>query len=298
MSSFRRFGGLNFSSNNNIVKSNISNANKLNITNKTGLPNSKQIFASHIDLSGNSILHTGTIYFQDGTSMSSSSSGGGSGTQGPQGAQGYTGAPGEQGATGPAGSGDNYWTLNNTTLSNTNNVTNVSITGNTASNYLLYIDGTLVPTTDLSTASTSSTPVFKVQLCSSNFLIYQDTNSTSTVIANSGSNNTIICGGNFTATGNITAGSDYRIKKDITPLNTATYSVDNLNPVQFKFKQSDKESIGLIAHELQEHFPFLVEGTKDGKEIQSVNYIGLIGVLIKEIQELKHRVAKLESNVV
>jgi hypothetical protein len=67
-----------------------------------------------------------------------------------------------------------------------------------------------------------------------------------------------------------------------------------LKPVYFKFNKDNKESIGLIAHELQEYYPFLVEGEKDGENIQSVNYSGLIGVLIKEIQELKKRVSKLE----
>jgi hypothetical protein len=38
-----------------------------------------------------------------------------------------------------------------------------------------------------------------------------------------------------------------------------------------------------------------VEGEKDGEKTQSVNYIGLIGVLIKEVQDLKKRVAYLES---
>ena len=45
--------------------------------------------------------------------------------------------------------------------------------------------------------------------------------------------------------------------------------------------------MGFIAHELQEHYPFLVTGVKDGPETQSVNYIGLIGLLTKEIQQLK-----------
>ena len=62
-------------------------------------------------------------------------------------------------------------------------------------------------------------------------------------------------------------------------------------------KKSGKQDIGLIAHELQEHYPFLVSGKKDGKEMQSVNYTGLIGVLIKEIQELKITVKELKSRV-
>jgi hypothetical protein len=53
----------------------------------------------------------------------------------------------------------------------------------------------------------------------------------------------------------------------------------------------------LIAHEVQEYYPFLVEGEKDGKQTQTVNYNGLIGVLIKEIQELKKRVLDLEKKL-
>jgi hypothetical protein len=79
-------------------------------------------------------------------------------------------------------------------------------------------------------------------------------------------------------------------------LELTNYSIDNLQPVYFRFKDTNKESIGLIAHEIQEFYPFLVEGTKDGNEIQSVNYIGLIGVLIKEIQELKKITNELKNN--
>ena len=53
--------------------------------------------------------------------------------------------------------------------------------------------------------------------------------------------------------------------------------------------------MGFIADELQQHFPFLVTGEKDGPTNQSVNYIGLIALLTKEIQYLKSRVTLLES---
>jgi len=103
--------------------------------------------------------------------------------------------------------------------------------------------------------------------------------------------------GNIYASGTVTAGSDYRLKYEIEPLHLEEYSIDNLNPVYFKFKKDNKESIGLIAHELQKYYPFLVEGEKDGECTQSVNYNGLIGVLIKETQELKKRVKKLENKI-
>ena len=90
------------------------------------------------------------------------------------------------------------------------------------------------------------------------------------------------------------ATSDYRIKNNVKDLN-ATYTVDNLRPKIYTNSLLEKTDIGLIAHELQEHYPFLVNGIKDGEPKQSVNYTGLIGILIKEIQELKKRVLVLEE---
>jgi hypothetical protein len=45
--------------------------------------------------------------------------------------------------------------------------------------------------------------------------------------------------------------------------------------------------MGFLAHEVQEIFPFLVSGEKDGPYMQSMNYNGFIALLVKEIQELK-----------
>jgi hypothetical protein len=89
--------------------------------------------------------------------------------------------------------------------------------------------------------------------------------------------------------------SDYRIKENVHALDEGD-TIDGLRPVKYLNKLTKGLDIGLIAHELQEFYPFLVKGEKDGPENQSVNYIGLIGVLIKEIQELKARVSKLEKN--
>ena len=74
-------------------------------------------------------------------------------------------------------------------------------------------------------------------------------------------------------------------------------SVDLLKPIKYTQKDTNKPNIGFLAHEVQEIFPFLVEGVKDGETTQSLNYIGLIGVLTKEIQDLKHRVKELENKI-
>jgi hypothetical protein len=104
---------------------------------------------------------------------------------------------------------------------------------------------------------------------------------------------TVSTAGACTAT-SFTSTSDYRIKEN-TKLLDNTFSIDNLKPVTYRNKLTEKQDIGFIAHELQEEFPYLVTGEKDGENMQSLNYIGLIGVLVKEIQDLKKRVSILEN---
>ena len=99
--------------------------------------------------------------------------------------------------------------------------------------------------------------------------------------------------GTVTAT-SFNSTSDYRIKERIIKLNE-TFSVDSLKPVSYFNKESKKNDLGLIAHELQEVYPDLVTGEKDGINLQTINYIGLIPILIREIQDLKSRVSELEQ---
>jgi len=114
---------------------------------------------------------------------------------------------------------------------------------------------------------------------------------------NNNDTNTVFITGDLNVSGTISPPpSDYRIKDIIEPLqDSPVYSVDNLKPVKYFNKKSKKEEIGFIAHEVQEYFPCLVTGEKDGPNIQTLNYIGLIGILTKEIQILKAEVAELKK---
>ena len=103
----------------------------------------------------------------------------------------------------------------------------------------------------------------------------------------------VLCSGSITAA-SFTATSDYRIKHDVQTLND-TYKVDKLRPVSYYNTLTKNKDIGVIAHELHEVYPFMVTGEKDGEQNQSVNYMALIGILIKEIQQLKERVELLEN---
>ena len=99
----------------------------------------------------------------------------------------------------------------------------------------------------------------------------------------------------ITYTGTCDAGSDYRLKENVETLQGNYYSIDDLRPVSYIFKDTQQETYGFIAHEVQDHFPSLVSGIKDGEKTQTLNYTGIIPLLVKEIQELKARVKQLEA---
>jgi hypothetical protein len=101
------------------------------------------------------------------------------------------------------------------------------------------------------------------------------------------------------------ATSDYRVKNNIKPLDEQ-YTVDNLSPVIYEKFQTEEDKTsnvgghvetGFVAHELQEQYPFLVMGEKDGPEHQSINYNGIIAILVKEIQTLKTAMKGLQCEV-
>ena len=97
-----------------------------------------------------------------------------------------------------------------------------------------------------------------------------------------------------TTSTNFNANSDYRMKTNIYPLNDKT--IDSLKPVEYDLS-GGKHDMGFLAHEVQEHFPFLVSGEKDGENMQSLNYNGFIALLVKELKDLKQKVKSLESKI-
>ena len=113
---------------------------------------------------------------------------------------------------------------------------------------------------------------------------------------------TVYCPNNLVVTGNTSSGSytttsDYRIKDIIESLDDhpEKYTIDNLKPLFYKNKKTNKNDIGFLAHEVEEHFPYLVNGIKDDPDkYQSLNYIGIIGLLVNEVKLCKERISLLE----
>jgi len=95
----------------------------------------------------------------------------------------------------------------------------------------------------------------------------------------------MIVQGSFASNPQLSA-SDYRIKTNVQTLDE-THVLDNLRPVRYYQTQLARNDIGFIAHELQEQYPDLVDGEKDGDNMQSVDYTGILALLINEVQRLK-----------
>lgn len=108
---------------------------------------------------------------------------------------------------------------------------------------------------------------------------------------------TSISTGNINSSGVITATdfdslSDVRYKENINTVESALSKVDQLRGVKFDWKESGLPSYGVIAQELEEILPELVHG----HDPKTVNYNGIIGVLIEAIKELKAEVEELKNN--
>jgi hypothetical protein len=88
--------------------------------------------------------------------------------------------------------------------------------------------------------------------------------------------------------------SDYRIKSNVVDLGD-NYTVDNLRPVSYRNTLRNADEMGFLAHEVQAIYPYLVNGNKDDAQYQSLNYTGLIALLVKEIQDLKKEVTLLKN---
>lgn len=115
--------------------------------------------------------------------------------------------------------------------------------------------------------------------------------------------------GNAIVTGTVTAQgsvltSDRRLKKDIKPLKLGLKELVKVEGKTYNWKDESSSTdlqIGVIAQELEEIFPQLVDTTG---EFKAVNYIGLVPIMVEAIKdlntenrELKNLLKRLEARV-
>ena len=102
----------------------------------------------------------------------------------------------------------------------------------------------------------------------------------------------------ITASSTITAAdfnstSDANLKDNIRTIENALEKVSNINGVLFEWKSTGDTSAGVVAQEVEKVLPEVVK-TLDGK---TVNYNGLIGLLIEAIKEQQVQIEELKKKV-
>ena len=98
--------------------------------------------------------------------------------------------------------------------------------------------------------------------------------------------------------------SSKRWKTNIREISDALEKVMSLKGVYFNWKSDNRPDIGMIAEDVGEVFPELVEYEENGVDARSLDYSRLVAVLVeaikaqqKIIQNQSERLAKLESNL-
>ena len=101
--------------------------------------------------------------------------------------------------------------------------------------------------------------------------------------------------GNATLAGDLTINSDARLKENIQPLGSTLDKLHQIEGKTYTFLKDEEHTpkIGVLAQEVQAVFPELVTEGADG--ILSVNYQGLVPVLINAINEQEAKIAALEA---
>ena len=86
--------------------------------------------------------------------------------------------------------------------------------------------------------------------------------------------------------------SDERLKDNITEIADPVAKLAHLRGVEFDWKGIEGSSVGVIAQDVAKVYPQLV--TDHGERL-TVNYDGLVGLLVRAVQELTARVEELEG---
>ena len=109
--------------------------------------------------------------------------------------------------------------------------------------------------------------------------------------------------GNVTATGNVTAYSDIRLKEDIEPIEGALERVSKLEGVEYTRKNTGEREIGFIAQDVKQHEPTLVDTVDTStahtdesfSDLHVMKYQNTVALLVEAIKELKAEVEELKA---
>ena len=94
-----------------------------------------------------------------------------------------------------------------------------------------------------------------------------------------------------------TYSSDIALKENINPITNALDKLIQLGGYTFDWKNKKRgSSTGLIAQEVEKVLPDLVKDQNGLHKHKTLNYNGIIGLLVESIKELKNEVESLKNS--
>jgi hypothetical protein len=97
----------------------------------------------------------------------------------------------------------------------------------------------------------------------------------------------------LTVNGDVTVSSDARLKANIVSLGATLSKLLNIDGKTYTVKKNGAQKIGVLAQDIQEVFPELV--SEDNEGMLSVNYQGLIPVLINALKDQQKEITRLQA---
>jgi uncharacterized protein YjbI with pentapeptide repeats len=180
-------------------------------------------------------------------------------------------------------------------------ITNLSSTNfNSTNSTLVNLDADSATITNLSSTNFNSTNSTLVNLDadSSSITNLTSINNTLTNITFTTMNGGNIDADSATFTGVINAQdfnstSDICLKENIETLNNAINVLNNIRPVSFVWKENGKPAYGVIAQEVEEVLPEIVDQDKHG--VKRVAYSQIIPFLVQVIQEQNKEIQNIKA---
>ena len=126
-----------------------------------------------------------------------------------------------------------------------------------------------------------------------------DVNASNGLAGNNPSNAFVVnYDGSATLSGDLTINSDMRLKSNIISLSGALAKLLEIDGKSYTMKSNEKEAkIGLLAQDVEKVLPELVKEADDKQGTLSVNYQGLIPVLINAIKEQQEQLKAIKSKI-
>ena len=87
--------------------------------------------------------------------------------------------------------------------------------------------------------------------------------------------------------------SDQNLKTNIQTIEDPLEKIVQIRGVNFEWKENNKPSAGVIAQEIEKVLPQLVNGS----DTKTVNYNGLIGLLIETVKEQQKQIDNLNTRL-